>query len=289
MSMKHAWLVFLVALVVVLPVRLYQLFALMEEDTGFLNGGTATTAVLVVVLLLAFAAIVVISKGSKRMPARYTPLRSIPTAVLSGLTGALLLVNSVSNIFIYSVQINGTAPSGESTTPAGVIGLAMAIVGILAAFAIFLAAYGFATGTNPVGEHPLVALLPAVWGCICLVLLFISYTAVVNVSENVYDMFAVVLLLLFLFAQAKFFTGMEGEKSGRMLAATGLPAALLALLTSVPTLLMAVLGRTVPGLFPAGLHLVNLCMACYILSFLFVARKLPAGVSAAIRTPEEEN
>ena len=129
-----------------------------------------------VVLLLAFAAIVVISKGSKRMPAGYTPLRSIPTAVLSGLTGALLLVNSVSNIFIYSVQINGTAPSGESTTPAGVIGLAMAIVGILAAFAIFLAAYGFATGTNPVGEHPLVALLPAVWGCICLVLLFISYT-----------------------------------------------------------------------------------------------------------------
>ena len=172
MSMKHAWLVFLVALVVVLPVRLYQLFALMEEDTGFLNGGTATTAVLVVVLLLAFAAIVVISKGSKRMPAKYTPLRSIPTAVLSGLTGALLLVNSVSNIFIYSVQINGTAPSGESTTPAGVIGLAMAIVGILAAFAIFLAAYGFATGTNPVGEHPLVALLPAVWGCICLVLLY---------------------------------------------------------------------------------------------------------------------
>ena len=138
MSMKHAWLVFLVALVVVLPVRLYQLFALMEEDTGFLNGGTATTAVLVVVLLLAFAAIVVISKGSKRMPAGYTPLRSIPTAVLSGLTGALLLVNSVSNIFIYSVQINGTAPSGESTTPAGVIGLAMAIVGILAACAIFL-------------------------------------------------------------------------------------------------------------------------------------------------------
>ena len=44
--MKHAWLVFLVALVVVLPVRLYQLFALMEEDTGFLNGGTATESTL---------------------------------------------------------------------------------------------------------------------------------------------------------------------------------------------------------------------------------------------------
>ena len=35
MSMKHAWIVFLVALVVALPVRLYQLLVLMEEDTGF--------------------------------------------------------------------------------------------------------------------------------------------------------------------------------------------------------------------------------------------------------------
>lgn len=188
------------------------------------------------------------------------------------------------------MQINGTAPSGESTTPAGVIGLAMAIVGILAAFAIFLAAYGFATGTNPVGEHPLVALLPAVWGCICLVLLFISYTAVVNVSENVYDMFAVVLLLLFLFGTGEIFRRRGGRKgAGACWLRPDFRQHCWRFLTSVPTLLMAVLGRTVPGLFPAGLHLVNLCMACYILSFLFAARKLPAGVSAAIRTPEEEN
>ena len=63
------------------------------------------------------------------------------------------------------------------------------------------------------GMHPLIALLPAVWGCICLVLLFISYTAVVNVSENVYDMFSVVLLLLFLFAQAKLFAGVDSVKT----------------------------------------------------------------------------
>lgn len=278
MSVKHAWTVFVAALIVALPVRLYQLFVLMEEDTGFLNGGALTTTLLTVVLLVAFAAIVVICLGSKRMPSAYTPLRSVPTAVLAGLTGALLLFDSIGNIFVYTGQIS------EGTTPAGVIGLVMAIAGIAAALAIFLSAYGFATGTNPMGMHPLIALLPSVWGCICLILLFISYTAVVNVSENVYDMFAIVLLLLFLFAQAKLFAGVEGSKSGRMIYAVGLPAAFLALLTSVPTLLMSVMGRNVPGLFPQGLHLVNLCMACYILSYLFAARNLPVGVSVRART-----
>lgn len=289
MSMKHAWIVFLVALVVALPVRLYQLLVLMEEDTGFLNGGAMSTTLLVIVLLVALAAIVVICMGSKRMPVGYTPLRSIPTAVLAGLTGALLLFESIGNIFTYSALLSQVPANGESTTPAGVIGLAMAIVGILAALAIFLAAYGFATGSNPMGMHPLIALLPAVWGCICLVLLFISYTAVVNVSENVYDMFSVVLLLLFLFAQAKLFAGVDSVKSGRMMVATGLPAALMALLTSVPTLLMAAMGRTVPGLFPAGLHLVNLSMACYILSFLFAARQLPNNVQGMVRTVKRQN
>ena len=280
MSMKHAWMAFLVALVVALPVRLYQLFALMEEDTGFLTGGALTTTILTAVLLIALVAVVVICMKGKGMPKEYISLRSLPTAVLSALTGALLLFDSIGNIFSYSAQISEASARGEGMTPASVIGLAMSILGIAAALAIFLAAYGFATKTNPLGMHPLVALLPSVWGCVCLVLLFISYTAVVNVSENVYDMFSVVLLLLFLFAQAKLFAGVDTEKSGRMVYAVGLPAAVLALLTSVPTLLMAAAGRTVPGLFPAGLHLVNLCMAFYILSFLFVMRKRPAGVSS---------
>ncbi len=281
MSMKHAWTVFFAALIVALPMRLYQLFVLMEEDTGFLTGGALTTTILAVVLLAAFAAIAVASMGSKRMPIGYAPLRSIPTAVLSGLTGALLLFDSIGNIFTYSAQLSEVSKKMENTTPAAVIGLAMSIIGIAAAVAIFLAAYGFATGTNPLGMHPLVALLPSVWGCVLLVLLFISYTAVVNVSENVYDMFSVVLLLLFLFAQSKLFVGIENAKSGRMIYAAGLPAVLMAFLTSIPTLLMAAMGRTVPGLFPAGLHLVNLCMACYILSFLFEARKLPVSVQGA--------
>ncbi len=119
MSMKHAWIVFLVALVVALPVRLYQLLVLMEEDTGFLNGGAMSTTLLVIVLLVALAAIVVICMGSKRMPVGYTPLRSIPTAVLAGLTGALLLFESIGNIFTYSALLSQVPANGESTTPAG--------------------------------------------------------------------------------------------------------------------------------------------------------------------------
>ena len=277
MSIKHAWIVFAAALVVALPVRLYQLLALMEEETGFLNGGGPSTTVLTAVLLIAFVAIVVLSMRGKRMPCAYVALRSVSTAALSGLTGALLLFHSAGNIFSYGAQIAEANAVGEGLMPVMVVGLAMSVTGIGAALTILLAAYGFATRTNPLGAHPLVALLPSVWGCVFLVLLFISYTAVVNVSENVYDMFSVVLLLLFLFAQSKLFSGIDSAKSGRMLYAAGLPAALMALLTSVPTLLLAAMGRTVPGLFPTGLHLVNLCMALYILAFLLTAHQLPVS------------
>lgn len=291
MSIKHAWIVFCAALAVALPVRLYQLLALLDEDTGFLNGGAVSTVILVAVMLAAFALCLIISAKSKDTPVRYAPLQSAPCAVLSGLTGVLIVFDSIQSIFANNQRLAEAVAAEKNIMPIYVVGIFLAVVGIAAGASLLLTAYGFGTGGNPMGKHPLVALLPSLWGCVSLVYLFISYTAVVNVSENVYDMFSMVLLLLFLFAQSKLFAGIESRKSGRLLYGMGLPAILLSLVTSVPTLLMAVMGRTVPGLLTNSMHLVNLAMAGYMAAFLLAARHLPQGewsLSAAAETLKEE-
>ena len=283
MSIKHAWIVFCAALAVALPVRLYQLLALLDEDTGFLNGGAVSTVVLVAVMLAAFMACLIISAKSEDTPVRYAPLQNAPCAVLSGLTGVLILFDSIQSIFANNRRLAEAVNAEKNIMPIYVVGIFLAVVGVAAAVSLLLTAYGFGTGGNPMGKHPLVALLPSIWGCVSLVYLFISYTAVVNVSENVYD--------IFLFAQSKLFAGIEGRKSGRLLYGMGLPAILLSLVTSVPTLLMAVMGRTVPGLLSNSMHLVNLAMAGYMAAFLLAARHLPQGawsLSAAAETLKEE-
>jgi hypothetical protein len=53
-------------------------------------------------------------------------------------------------------------------------------------------AYDFAVGSRIVGNRPFLALLPSVWGCFFLVVMFITYSAIVNLPENVYHTFTVI-------------------------------------------------------------------------------------------------
>ena len=75
--------------------------------------------------------------------------------------------------------------------------------GALAGIMILMEGFSFITGSGVFRRHPLAALIPPLWGCVWLVTLFIAYTSVVNVSENIYDTLTVIFLLLFLFAQAR--------------------------------------------------------------------------------------
>lgn len=277
MNIKNAWIVLAVALLVTLPTRMYQILFLVDQDTGFYTDGMKTTAFVSAGLAAGVILLIAMCFMDKSEKPKYSPIRSIPAAVFGVLAGLGIILQYAVGIFT----------SGESQNP--LPSLILALVGICAGAVMILTAYQFATGGNTFEAHPILALVPSVWGCVSLVSLFLTYVAVVNVAENIYDTFTVIFLLLFLFAQAKMFARIEDEKSAKLVYMFGLPAALLLLVTGIPGTVMVLFNIKSAGTFPVGLYPVNILLALYVVLFLVqyskgkVDKLLPAA-----EAPDEE-
>ncbi|MCI1966263.1 MAG: hypothetical protein LKJ17_09075 [Oscillospiraceae bacterium] len=255
--MKRSWIAFWITLALVLPIRIYAMLRYLNAQTGFYSDGGrvvgAASAVLAAGILLTvlFAARTEVPKISAK------PLKSIPVAVCGAIAGAFVLVQSAVGI------------GAGFLTEGQIFYRIFSYAGILAGVVLLLTAYDFAAGLRTVASRPLVALIPSVWGCIFLVVLFIAYSAAVNLVEDVYHTFTVVFLLLFLFVQAKLLTGIESEKAGKMIFMVGLPAALLMLVTGVPSCIQYFSMGETAGFVSIGLHMANIVLAFYIIAFLF--------------------
>lgn len=274
--MKRAWAVLLVTLVVVLPARLYAVLNFVDLKTGFYNDGgkfagiVAGVTVLGVVLVMAF--------GRRKLPKyQHAPLRSIPTAVLAALSGVFVAGESLVNL---------AGPDGLT-----VMNGLLALFGICAAASFLAAAYDFATGETVLRQHPLVALLEPLWGCLCLVSLFVSYGSKVTSFESIYHTFTVALMVLFLFSQTKLLSGVDEEGGVKVVFSYGFAAVIVALTDAVPSLAFYYANRVTLGIFPTGLHLANIFLSVYILVFLAEEgrRRVSAPMVAIVPEPSGSN
>lgn len=251
--MKRAWTALLITLAAVLPARFYAAFRLVDPKTGFYSDGGRLVGAAAVVAL-AGAVLAAAFGRRKAQPHTREPLRSIPAAVFAALSGA----------FVAGQAIVSLADAGGPTLLNGVL----ALFGVCAAASFLIAAYDFASGSTVLRQHPLVALLVPLWGCLRLVSLFVSYAAVVDRFENVYHTFTVILLLLFLFSQAKFLTGVDEDRGGRMIFLYGFPAIVAALTDALPNLALLFAGRKTLGAFPEGMFFANAVLAVYLIVYL---------------------
>ena len=279
MISKRTWRIFLIILVISLPIRLYQALFLLEPGTGFYSDGYLSTGALLIVLMAGCALLCAETAREKEMVPRL-PVRSLGAAVVGMFTGFLFCGQS-----IYSLL---GAPAVDNPGMNGIL----AAAGILAGLAFLWQSYGHAMGDNPWARHPLPALLPPLWGCVCLVALFLSYSGTVNTADNVYDTFSVVFLLLFFFAYAKLHAGIEPARSGRAAVRYGLISVWLAAITVVPEVVLTVMGRPVLTGYPFGMFLMNGAAACFALLFVSGMHKSGAepetGLPAEGGTPESD-
>ena len=278
--MKRAWIAFVATLIVVLPIRMVAVLNDLNPQTGFYSDGGMLVGVASALLAAGILLTAVLSARGGIERKGIEPLKSVPAAAFGALAGVFVLVQSVVGL--------GAGFFGD----AAFFYRIFSAVGILAGAVILATAYDLATGFRTIGGHPLIALIPSLWECLLIVVLFITYSAVVNLVEDVYHTFTVVFLLLFLFTQAKLLTGIESAKSGKMIYAAGLPAALLALVTGLPSCAQYFSAGETAGAIPVGLHLADILLAVYILAFLFALQRepLPAAVEgvAEERGPEGE-
>lgn len=259
-NMKQAWIAFWVTLGLVLPIRIFAMLRYMNPQTGFYSDGGWVVGAASVLLIAGILLTVFFGGRAAVSESGTEPLKNIPAAVLGAFAGIFILVQSVVGI-------------GAGILGAGQIFYQIySYMGILAGGVLLVTAYDLATGQRTVASRPLLALIPSLWGCFFLVVLFITYSAVVNLVEDVYHTFTVVFLLLFLFAQAKLLTGIENAKTGKMIYMAGFPAALLALVTGVPSCVQYFGTGKTAGFISIGLHMANIMLALYIIAFLFALR-----------------
>ena len=277
MKRKYAWIALIAAAAVVLPLRLYGSLFVLESKTGFYSDGGRISAI-TAIFLAAFAILAsVLNYRSGGRAAAWRPFQSVSAAISLALTGVVLLFVSLSGLF--------HAPSGDGA----VIYRVFSAAGIAAGIVFLAESYGFATGAGILEKHPLVALIPSVWGCLGMMVLFVEFSAVVNVADNAYYTCTVIFLLLFLFSQAKLFTGIESEKSGKMIYITGMIAVLLSFSTALPGITLYAMGETQSSVFlPVGLHVVNLLLALYILCFLLSSEKARGTDAISVETEKPD-
>ena len=91
----------------------------------------------------------------------------------------------------------------------------MAFVGVAAGIVILIAAFNFRQREKCIPFYSCGLRLSApLWFCINLITLFTNYTNVTYMTENMMDMFSMILVTFFLLSQGKMFARVNPVKSG---------------------------------------------------------------------------
>jgi len=288
-------------LAVLMPLRLWQQMRLVEQGTGFWAGGDVTVPLLYAALGVLAAVPAVVALALRKYAALdLTRKRRVTEGVTAALAAAALVVDAVLAINYALRLISGAGVSFDDLDSwkawkalmvLYVRSGAMACVlecffGTLSAvFFVRLAAIDFLPRKKIYLSRAL-ALAPFAWA-VCRILRRFSRTiAYLRVSDLFLGLAMLVALMIFLLAFAQNVGGRGSGYRPAVLAAAGIPAAVLALLCFVPRLVTySILGHTAPQ--DALIEWCDPAMAAFMLAF--IAGRLFTGPPREMLQEEQED
>ncbi len=240
---KVAFLLTLIMTVATVVLRTVHVPMMQSVDTGVFHFSYAIMAV----MLLTVIAVAVLLFASRREISTMPLIKgawALPIALLTALAGVLFLVCTV--LDMYNWAANGVAPAPST----GVIGTADRITLFLSLiFGAFTGVYFIRLGLNFLhygkevrGLMPLLGLCPTLWMWMRLARYEMSYASAVEVHESFFDFAMLLMTLLFLFALARHFTGIESKKPWCTIT-LGLGTALMSISGPVTRLVFYLLGE----------------------------------------------
>lgn len=298
MKSKYLWLTFGIALFLTVPLRIYQLLFLMDEQ-GFYTDGDLISWILMGILFVAMAVLIVFSIGSKHLPKRYGQMRNIPSGVLHiGLGGAAIVYSILEIMRLATPQ---SAESGGLTGGLLYVAIILAFVGVGAGIVWIMNGVSSIINKNLLRWIPTAGILPPIWLAILLftqVVQFSGNSVALNNTESLYDTMTIILMTLFTFNQCKMIAGAQGKKCGKRVYAYGLPMILFGVVSALPSFVALATGSVSAGSLGLVMSIVValLCAAAFV--FLLVLPKgneayveelceIPEETEEAEATPEE--
>lgn len=210
-----------------IPLRIYELFHLVDPSTGFFTVKSPVETALNIVLLLCCVLAV---------PFYFVPGVERPEGPSKNVAGAVVETVLAACFFIAFLWDFGSMMVSANAS-LFVIALTEALTAVYFGMA---AARGFTGKTIPLAVP---ALFPVAWGVVVLVISYMHYTGIVNISEYLYDVLKMVAVLIFFYYDSLAVAGVKIKKSGNGRIAFGIPAAVFCLATSVSDIVAALAGK----------------------------------------------
>lgn len=260
------WWLLAAAVVVLIPARMIQASASSQLDHQW-------QLFLILLLTLAAAALFLLCRLRRRPNEPYRAHPAPGAGILSLLSGGSILAESL--LLLVQVALGDSGWNG-GLVPVGNQVLFAALSGISGIFGgITLMVWGgslLRTGRLFL-EYPIAALFPAGWGILNLLCLFMSYTLRPGFSRNFLVLVPFSLAVLFLYAQAGYFSGVHGALGRRKILQYGMPFILFGLVSSIPDLLLLATGGEPQTGLPVSTLLVLLFLSLYALWMLLSMRR----------------
>lgn len=251
-------LIALAALIIAVPLRIYQYAKIIDPQTGFFNEINISVYIFYIVLGVASAAGIIIPfirhNSMKLVP---VSSKSVGFTVVSLFFAVTLIIDSASQLMdyfeLYSVDLTYTTQTLKEyiTAQGGNILLIQAILGGLSAVYFFVTGVTIGLGNSDSSKYKLLALAPSLWCIFKLLYRFKRTISFVNVSDLLLELFLAVFSLMFLFTLAYYNSKIDSYDENSTfknifwkIYGYGVPTAVIALAVFLPRFIVVITGNS---------------------------------------------
>lgn len=242
----------LAALLVAVPIRVYQYLKLINPTTGFFDETDFSIFVLYGIIALAMLICIVISYINHKSLQPVAIGKSSKVFLAVSLLMALgTAIDCVSLIAEFS-DLADKAPINISreflfeyiSSQGGTLTLIEAVFAGISAFYFVLSGLLSVNNNDSKPRFKILVLSPVVWCVFRLLYRFKRTIAFINVSDLFIELFSIVMAMVFFLALAQIRSKIDADSIFWKIYAYGLPAAVLALVCFVPRLILVVTGNS---------------------------------------------
>ncbi len=254
-----------------LTLRLIQMGAFFDYETGFYIGAGELLAWLSLLLPVIMAAIgeICFKKNARAFKAREHVIARGP-GIFAGFSGGVLLVMGAFMLKDYmSFRVYGINEF-ESTT-GGWMHLLAAVMSIITGILQSVLALRLMQGRDRFEKVPLLYLPAVLWGMCLLVIVYVYHAKFASLVENLFSMFSTVCLLMSLLGICRVLAGVKEPEALRSLFLWGSFTAVLEIPYDLSNTARALMGSTYFGELPAVYALGRLAMGMFVLAFMLSA------------------
>lgn len=240
----------LCALLVAVPLRVYQYFKVLESDTGFYAKTDFSVYAIYILLGAAMIISVVIPMINKKKMITVTSVKkSSAFLVISLILAVTIIIDSAGQLMSYFDLYDAAASSGSAVTDyvknqGGTFLMLQAVSGAAAAVYFFVSGLSVSIGNSDGSKLKVLALTPVLWCIFRLLYRFKRTISFINVSDLMLELFEIVFLMLFFLAFAQTVSKIDAPAVFCKIYAYGIPAAMFALVCFLPRIIVTITGNS---------------------------------------------